>query len=316
MGSAFSAGSSPTGIGIRLTEVSASEANDPRALLYVIDRMAPGSSMSRVVEVSNNSLSSQVVVCYDSAANIVGGAFVGAEGDSSNELTSWMSISKQNLIMKRGAKAKVRVTFDVPSDASPGERYGAIWAEIRSKNTSSGIVTINRVGIRVYLSVGEGGAPASSFDIKSISVKRNIDASPELDAIVSNTGGRALDISGELKLSGGPAGLSAGPFTTNLGTTLAIGESEVVHVLLPKDVPDGPWDAELTLRSGLVSKTVSARITFPPAGEVRPVVIQSISPWAVVAFALAGALALSISTIAYRASRRRLHARRRRAKKH
>jgi len=283
-------------------------------LLYVIDRMAPGSSITRVVEISNDTPIAQVVACYDSAATIAQGAFVGADGSTANELTSWISIDHGTLKLAKSQRARVRVTFNVPSDTSPGERYGVIWAEIRSSNSGSGIVSINRVGIRVYLSVGAGGAPPSSFSIKAILAKRNTDGSPELDATVTNTGERALDISGELRLSNGPAGLSAGPFATDLGTTIAIAESALIRIRMPRELPDGPWDSELTLRSGLVSNAVSARITFPPVGSVRPVVIQSISPWAVLALALAGALTLFL--IANGITRRRLRANRRGSKKH
>jgi hypothetical protein len=61
----------------------------------------------------------------------------------------------------------------------------------------------------------------------------------------------------------GPGSLSAGPFSTNLGTTLGIGNTGRVTVLLDRRLPAGPWKVRLTLASGLVRHTVTATLTFP-----------------------------------------------------
>ena len=82
-----------------------------------------------------------------------------------------------------------------------------------------------------------------------------------------NTGGRALDMSGTLRLLAGPGGLNAGPFPAQLGTTLAIGAIEPVTILLDKRLPAGPWKARVDLHSGLVERHSQATITFPAARE-------------------------------------------------
>jgi len=61
--------------------------------------------------------------------------------------------------------SNVVATIAVPADASAGERYAVIWAQVKTPNKTTGITTINRVGIRIYLSVGSGGGLASSFEI-------------------------------------------------------------------------------------------------------------------------------------------------------
>jgi hypothetical protein len=81
-------------------------------------------------------------------------------------------------------------------------------------------------------------------------------------ATVHNTGGRAIDMNGTLKLLAGPGGLSAGPFPATLGTTVAIGDAEAVTIVLDKWLPAGPWDAQLTLHSGLLERSAAATITF------------------------------------------------------
>jgi hypothetical protein len=82
-------------------------------------------------------------------------------------------------------------------------------------------------------------------------------------------------MAGSLELLGGPGGLRAGPFPAAPGSTLATGSTGQVVVTLDKRVPDGPWDAELTLRSGLIERSAKASITFPrsgpaPSQPVRP----------------------------------------------
>jgi hypothetical protein len=109
--------------------------------------------------------------------------------------------------------------------------------------------------------------------------------------MVHNTGGRALDLSGTLRLSGGPGGLNAGPFPANLGVTLAIGDTEPVTIPLDRRLPRGPWDAHVSLRSGLLERKTRAVLTFSPTGTSRPVDASSTPPgWLFPAIALTVAL--------------------------
>ncbi len=134
------------------------------------------------------------------------------------------------------------------------------------------MVQVNRVGVRLYVSIGPGGPPAADFRIDSLTAQRAANGDPVVVASVHNTGGRALDMAGTLALTGGPSGLSAGPFAAALGTTLAVGATEAVTIGLDKGLPAGPWMAEITLRSGLVERRASATITFPVRGAARPVI--------------------------------------------
>jgi hypothetical protein len=139
-----------------------------------------------------------------------------------------------------------------------------VWAQTRSAAPAGGGITrVSRVGIRLYISVGTGAAPASNFTIDSLTGKRSPDGQPAVVASVHNTGGRALDMSGALQLSHGPGGLSAGPFAANLGTTLAIGATEPIMIMLDKQIPDGPWHVLVTLRSGLLERSARAIVDFP-----------------------------------------------------
>jgi hypothetical protein len=258
------------GIGVRLLDKPADAGEDPRALLYIVDHLAPGSVISRSIEVTNTTSESAAVSMYAAAAGIEDGHFVVADGHTPNDLTTWSTVLPAMKDLRAGGAVTVTVTINVPPDAAAGERYGVVWAEVRS-SAASGIVQVNRVGIRLYVSVGPGAPPAANFTIDSLTAQRSPGGLPTVLATVHNTGGRALDLAGSLELLNGPGGLSAGPFPVSPGFTLAIGASGQVTIALDERVPDGPWDATLTLHSGLLERSASASIIFPDSGSALPV---------------------------------------------
>jgi hypothetical protein len=262
---------SPGSIGIRLLDVPASQANDPRARLYIVDHVAAGAVVQRNIEVSNTASSRLAVSLYAAGATIESGSFIGDAGHTANDLSSWTTVSQAAPQIQAGGTATATVTIAVPTDATAGERYAIVWAEVRTSAGAGGVTEVNRVGVRIYLSVGSGAAPAASLTIGSLTAGRSAHGNPVVIATVHNTGGTALDMSGTLQLSDGPGGLSAGPFLAALGVTLAIGATEPVIVTLDEVVPTGPWLAHVTLSSGLIERSAQATITFPPSGTASPV---------------------------------------------
>jgi hypothetical protein len=259
-------------IGIRLVDAPTSAKNDPRAQSYIVDYLAPGAVIHRRIEVSNTTAGSVHVALYPAAATIKEGSFVGDAGHAVSALTTWTAVDPVETDVAAGAKAMSTVTINVPPDAAPGEQYGVIWAETSSAVPAGGGVTqVSRVGIRLYVDVGPGNPLAADFAVDTLTAQRAADGSPTVVASVHNTGGRAVDMSGTLGLSAGPGGLSAGPFPAQLGTTLAPGQTEPVTVKLDKLLPAGPWDAKITLHSGLVERSAQATITFPDHGAAAPV---------------------------------------------
>jgi hypothetical protein len=264
------------GVGLRLLDAPTSARADPRAQIYIVDHVAPGTVIHRHIEVSNSTASPVRVVVYPAAAAIAHGSFLGAAGHTPNDLSTWTSVSPGAAAVTAGGHLTATVSITVPHDAAPGERYGVVWAEVRSApSVGDGVIQISRVGIRVYLSVGPGGPPAANFTIDSLTALRSPDGQPTVVATVHNSGGRALDMSGSLRLSAGPGGISAGPFAATLGTTLAIGGTEPVTIVLDKQLPAGPWDARVVLRSGLISRAAQATITFPASGAALPAPTRS-----------------------------------------
>jgi hypothetical protein len=258
-------------IGVQLLDVPLTAYDDSRVRLYIIDHLHPGTVIHRRIEISNTTASTVHIVMYPAAATISQGAFVGAAAHTPNELSTWTSVLPGASDVPPGEHRTATVSISVPRNAPPGEQYGVVWAETRSPPPAGGGITqVSRVGIRLYLSIGLGGPPASKFTIDSLTAKRAPDGQPVVVASVHNTGGRALDMNGTLQLSAGPGGLSAGPFPANLGTSLAISATEPITIMLDRRLPDGPWDALVTLRSGLLKHSARATISFPATGTPSP----------------------------------------------
>ena len=279
-------------IGIRLLDVPVNEANDPRARLYIVEHVAPGAVIERRVAVSNTTSSAVTVALYAAAATIENGSFIGDAGHTANDVSSWTSVTPAAPQIPAGGTATAMVTITVPAAATSGEQYAVVWAEIRA-TAGAGVTEVNRVGVRIYLSVGSGAAPAANFTIGSVTAKRSPQGNPVVVASVHNTGGVALDMSGTLHLSAGPGGLSAGPFPDALGVTLAVGSTEPVTITLNEVVPAGPWLARITLQSGLTERSAQATITFPASGAsaaVKAVATRRRSHEAVIAATVAPTL--------------------------
>jgi hypothetical protein len=280
-------------LGVQLRDVPAAEAADPLARLYIIDHVHPGTVIHRLIEVSNTTAATMPILLYPAAATIDDGAFVGAAGHTPNDLSTWTSVSPEASEVPAGGHVIASVTIAVPRQASAGEQYGVVWAETRSASIAGeGITEISRVGVRVYLSVGAGGPPPSSFTIQSLTATRAPDGQPMVLATVHNTGGVALALSGALELTGGPGAVRAGPFQTGSGVTLTIANTKAIDILLDKQLPRGPWDATVTLHSGLITNRARAIITFPNTRTAPPPYLAIIG----IALALLATIALTIAT--------------------
>lgn len=261
---AFSASECGTtaGLGIGLVDVRTSQKDNPRARAYIVEHVAAGATLQRRIRVCNGTPSPITVQLYPGAAVIRDGAFTAVEGRVSNELASWTSVAPGSLTLAPGQAETAEVQVDVPPDASDGERYAVVLAELPARD-QGGVSVASRVGIRLYISVGDGPAPTSDFAIRSLQAARLPDRTPVVQAQVANTGDLALDLRGELRLIDGPGGVSAGPFPIELGRTLLSGDVLPVEVRLDPELPAGPWTAQISVKSGLLERRAEARITFP-----------------------------------------------------
>ena len=255
----------PQQFGVRLVDVPVSEAHNPRALRYIIDFLHPGMVIHRRILVVNQESRKVTFSVYPDAAMIKNGFFVGDAGATRNELTTWIKVRQPRVTLAAGASTKDMITIRIPRIATKGEHYGVIWVQQKARMRGKGgiaITEINRVGIRIYLAVGRGGVPPTKWTIGTVIGHRSTKGKQSVTAVVDNTGGRAIDLSGTLRLSKGPGGTSAGPFQAQQIVTLAPGQSMPVTFRVPRSLPVGPWLAKIKLVSGLNVETASATIEF------------------------------------------------------
>lgn len=250
-------------IGIRIGDVADDPNQDPRARIYIVDHVPPGGTLTRDVTISNGTDQTQDVDVYAGPAEIDDGVFAVADKGVTSALSSWVDVGPSPVVIDSGQEAVVPVTITVPADAPEGEFYGVVWAAVATGTDSNGITSISRVGVRIYLSVGEGNGPPADFTISDLTAQRGPDGTAAVVAHVNNTGGRAVDLSGSLELTGGPGGLSA-PTVESEVATVAPGSDGRVVFELPDSaaLPDGPWTAQVQLASGFNSDAKSAQVSF------------------------------------------------------
>ncbi|MDG4837775.1 hypothetical protein O7631_14740 [Micromonospora sp. WMMD967] len=250
-----------------MLDIPASRVQDPRAQVYIVDHLKPGTTINRRVEVLNSSGESQEIDFYSGAASVENNAFTVPEGRTENELSGWIRLKTARMVLDPGERRPVEVEIAVPRKASKGERYAAIWAQVTSAKERTGNVTqIHRVGIRVYLDVGPGGEPPTDFRIDGLGAEPGIGEFPVVTATVTNTGQRALDMTGTLSLS--KQAVRAGPFKVTNGVTILPGQSGQVRIEVNQALPAGTWDVQAKLASGTVERTATGKISLPVAAPM------------------------------------------------
>jgi hypothetical protein len=295
----------PGTFGVRLVDVPVSEAGNPRALRYIIDYLPTGSVIQRRILVANDEARTARFTVYADAAFISGGEFVGYAGATRNELTNWVSVQHPTVTLAAGASVMDLVTIRVPPGATRGEHYGVIWVQqtskARARDAGSGVTEVSRVGVRLYVAVGRGGAPPSSFDITSVTARLTHARQPIIVAHVNNTGGRAIDLNGSARLTDGPGGTSSGPFPAQRIVTLAPGQSWNMTFAAPKSLPAGSWQVTVALASGL--NKAKATTTIQLGTIVAAQAAVSATQWIWVA--LGGLVVALVAAVAWYARQQR-----------
>jgi hypothetical protein len=253
--------------GVRLYDVPVSDLHNPRGLRYIIDYLPSGTVIHRRILVLNEESRTVHLAVYPDAAAISGGEFIGETGQTRSELTSWIRVRHASLTLRPQASMLDMVTIRVPRSATRGEHYGEIWVQQSARGRTRGgvaVTEVTRVGIRIYLAVGRGGAPPTSFAITSLTGHRSASGRPLLIARVRNTGGRAVDLSGQARLAAGSGGITAGPFREQQILTLAPGQSDSMVFTPGNQLPSGPWHAKVDVVSGFTQRTARSTIRFLP----------------------------------------------------
>ena len=292
-GAGFAAPASPGSFGVRLADVPVSEADNPRALSYIIDYLPTGTVIHRRILIVNDEPRTAHFTVYADAAHITSGVFAGYSGATRSELTQWISVQHPRVTLAAGASVTDMVTIKIPQGATRGEHYGVIWVQQAARARAGhglGITEVNRVGVRLYLAVGRGGAPPTSFDIVSVTGLWVGAGRPEVVVHADNTGGRAVDLEGSVTLTNGPGDTRSGPFRVQRIVTLAPGQSWNLTFPLPAGLPRGSWLAKTTLVSGLTTATAIAGIHVGPTAAA----VAGLSAMEVIWLAL-GVLVLGVA---------------------
>jgi hypothetical protein len=295
-------GQLPQRFGVQLADVPVDAARNPRALRYIVDYLPTGTVVHRRILVVNQEARTARFTVYPDAAQIAGGLFTGDAGQTRSELTQWIQVQHPVITLRPGASVMDTVTIKVPQAATRGEHYGVIWVQQAGHARAAsgfGVNEVSRVGIRVYLAVGRGGAPPTNFAIASIAGHRSAKGWPTIVVHVENTGGRAVDLNGTARLADGPGRSVAGPFRSQQIISLAPGQSGNMTFAPPRSLPNGPWQARVTLTSGLTTSAGAATIEFAPLAASHP----GLSVMAWLSLSLVAAVAV-LGAVAFVAGRR------------
>lgn len=296
----------PQVFGVRLVDVPVSEAGNPRGLRYIIDYLRTGTVIHRRILIMNQESHRARFTVYPGAASIAGGMFTGYAGATGNELTGWITVRHRALTLAPGASAMDTITIKVPAGATRGEHYAIIWVQQAAQSHAAsgfGLTEITRVGIRVYLAVGKGGVPPTVFAITSVTTRQSASGQRSIVAHADNTGGRAVDLGGTVRLSDGPGNSSAGPYPAQRIVTLAPGQTGDMTFVLPKSLPGGSWRATINLVSGITTCTATVAISFPAIAAAQPGL--SGTAWAAIALgAFLLVLAAAVVMVRYALRRR------------
>jgi hypothetical protein len=262
------------GIGVRLLAPAGASLSNPLARSYIVARLSPGDVITRQVEVTNTTAATRQVAVYAAAASAPGGVFRFAPGHVQNDVSSWTQVGTPQLRLDAGSIARELVTIRVPAQAVRGVHDAVVWAETSSPApTGGGVTLVNRVGIRIYLTIDGSGAASPAFRISALLATRQADGSQLISAHVNNVGKGPLSVSGEVTLGQGDAsGLRAGPFSLAASEPIMPGRSQLVTARVPASVPPGRWRARMLVTSGTVTHTTTATLTLagPAASPAKP----------------------------------------------
>ncbi len=255
-----------SGIGVKLVDLPPSSAASPFTRAYITGTFPAGARLTADVEVSNSTTRRQTISIYPAAARMRAGAFSFGAGRATNELSRWTSVSRSRVQLDPGMATIVAVRVRIPANASRGERYSVVWASVSAPGETS-VRLVNRVGVRMYLSVG--GAAPPRYTISTPRASRTPRGAPRVTATIRNTGPSTITVSGSMTLSHGPGGLRVGPFGITLSHPLAPGESRRIALQLTSQLPRGPWRVAVALMSGPTRHSATTVMTFPARGAQR-----------------------------------------------
>ena len=163
---------------------------------------------------------------------------------------------------------EVTAEIEVPEeDVTEREHYAVRWAQSSAPpDSENNVGSVQRVGVRVHLSVGSGKETPSDFEMTEVTAERDEEGRPGVSARIDNTGGRAVDraarVAKRLVGTGGHRGadLSRGGFHDHRRSRQLRGPTVVVrHWRRPDRFGPGPGSARTDTPTS--EARVSAKLT-------------------------------------------------------
>jgi len=224
--------------------------------------LSPGESMTKTIEIQNNSSIAQT---YKLSSN--GFTAVGEEGgsayvpSSSSDLSGWMQFDPpQSIGIPANNMAQVAVTITVPENASPGGHYATVFARTTAKD-----VTVTGVGIEQMFGINflvriAGNIVENASVVEFSTPKARLAPGEEImfSTRVKNTGNVHIKPTGVIEIYRGNAKIDEVPLNPTGGSILpnSIRRFDVKSI---KYLPAGKYRAGLVLQYG-----ASQVIQVPP----------------------------------------------------
>lgn len=232
---------------------------DPERSANLVERMAPGESVTRTLVITNPDDQPQRFTVSAAGATVTNAdGFLPSDEEPNAQLAQWITPVAQATEVPAHGSVAVPLRITVPPNASDGERYALMWVESATDAPNEGLSFGSRIGVRTYVQVAQGGSPHTDFEIENASVRDDA-GQPALAVQVRNHSDHAIDLRGTLTLHDGPGGLQSG--TTELGAdTIPIDGTGTVIAPIPASTPGGAWTADVALRASGQTKSLTHTI--------------------------------------------------------
>jgi len=238
---------------------------------FVYNDVSPGDRLHGYAGVINYSSTPVTFTLYpaDAVDTNTGGFDVVRQGQKSIGIGAWTTLAKSTATIPAGLEANVPFTIQVPTNATPGDHYGGIMAQISSTSKGKGgnFLVNRRVGARIYMHVV--GPLHPSLEIQNLTVDYHGTVNPfaagaaTVSYTVTNNGNVALAGDQIVSITSifGTLASTPAPRVVNL----IPGASQDIKVTLSGIPPAGPIDAKVTLTPSLPKGTNGKVTTKHPA---------------------------------------------------
>jgi hypothetical protein len=290
-----------TGEGVNVVPVQGSAFRDPTGSFVELGEVELGRAVADAVLVRSTLREDVEVLLYGAdAVPARGGGFgFDGRGEPAEQVGAWLRLDQPSVVVPAGGSVEVPFTVTVPPGTPGGEYVGAVVAEPADQAVGSGVGTVTRFAMSVYLRVPGGaagatpgrGRPDGRFTASELELRKDGEAVCPV-VTYRNESQDILDPVARVRVDG-PLGRASG-YEQKAGGVLPDTEATVVLPCLSR--PPGPG-----------TRVVVELET--PRGEQRLEADAAWLPWPfVVASTSLLLLVLALLALLLRGLRRRRHA--------